>query len=146
MKQNLAALRMFLSVTVMSVLVLGPAARPIIEPRAIVLTVITCRNQVMGTVVVTDSRGRTYALGCSPDQRTAFSPARQSPAADAPWLVAVTARPVSSREGLPRACRFQVTSIPTHVQCAAASPAPLTVDFDLIWTAGFPPEARGIDW
>jgi hypothetical protein len=145
MKQNLAALQMFLSVAVMSMLVLGPAARPIIEPRAIVLTVVTCRNQVTGTVVVTDSQGRTYTLGCSPDQRTMFSPARQSPAADAPWLVTVTARPVSSGEGLPRTCRFQVTSVPIHVQCAA-SPASLTVDFDLIWTAGFPPEARGNDW
>lgn len=134
MKQNLAAVRMFLSLAVLSVLVLSPTARPIVEPRAIVLVVVTCRNQVTGTVVVTDSQGRTFTLECSADQPTVFNPVRQSPAEDAPWQVTITTRPVSGREGLPGTCRLQITSVPIHVQCTAASPALLTVDVDMFLT------------
>jgi hypothetical protein len=137
MKQNISSLRMLLSVIVMSVLVLGPVAVPIITPRATVRTIIGCQSETTGTVAVTDSRGRTYTQTCSAGMRTMLGYPGLYPTEDTPWLVTITVWPTSSRAGLPRTCRSQITNVPIHLECAAASPAPLTVDVDLILTFDF---------
>jgi hypothetical protein len=128
MRQIYQVLRMFRSIILLNVLILGPVARPIITPRVAVLMVVSCQNEVTGIVVVRDAQGRTAMLDCRADQWTMLSPAWQTPTANAPWLVTLTVQPDFSRSGLPRTCRSLVTRVPIHVQCAAASPAPLSVD------------------
>jgi hypothetical protein len=137
MKQNISSLRMLLSIVVTSVLVLGPAAVPIITPRATVRTLIGCQSQTTGTVVVTDSRGRTTTQMCSAGMRTMLGYPGLYPTEDTPWLVTITVWPASLRAGLPMFCRSQVTTVPIHLECAAASTAPLTVDVDMILTFDF---------
>ena len=137
MNQKIPALRRFLSSVVMSVLILGPAAVPIITPRATVRTIIGCQSQTLGTVTVTDSRGQTYTQTCSAGLRTMLGYPGLYPTEDAPWLVTITVRPTSSRAGLPRTCRSQITSVPIHLECAAASPAPMMVDVYMILTFDF---------
>jgi hypothetical protein len=137
MKQHTLPLRMLLSVVVMSVLMLGPAAVPIITPRASIRTIISCQSQTTGTVVVTDSRGRTFTQTCSAGMRTMLGYPGLYPTEDAPWLVTITVWPTSIRAGLPMICRSQITSVPIHLQCATISPTPLTIDVDMILTFDF---------
>jgi hypothetical protein len=137
MKHTLSVLKMLLPVVVMSLIMLAPAAAPIITPRATLRTIIVCQSHTTGTVVVTDSHGRTTTLTCSAGMRTMLGYPGLYPTEDAPWLVTIIAQPTSIRAGLPRTCRSQITSVPIHLECAAASPAPLTVDFDMILTFDF---------
>ena len=137
MKQYTLPSRMLLSVVVMSVLMFGPAAVPIITPRASIRTIIACQSHTTGTVVVTDSRGRTTTLTCGAGMRTMLGYPGLYPTEDAPWLVTILVQPTSIRAGLPRTCRSQITRVPIHLECAAASPAPLTVDVYMILTFDF---------
>jgi hypothetical protein len=137
MTQNLSPLRLFLSVVVLVVLLLGPTAVPIITPRASVRTIIACQSQTTGTIVVTDSRGRIYTQTCGAGTKSMLGYPGLYPTEDEPWLVVISMQPSSIRAGLPRICHSQITSVPIHLECAAISPAPLTVDVVMILTFDF---------
>jgi hypothetical protein len=126
--------RLFLNLFVvawLSGVMVAPAASPIITPRATLHTIIGCQGQTAATVIVTDSQGHTTTQTCSASWWTMLGYSGLYPTEDAPWVVTISVQPPSNRAGLPRTCRSQITSVPTHLQCAAASPAPLTVDFDM---------------
>jgi MFS family permease len=131
MKHSRLFLNLFVVAWLSGVLV-APVASPIITPRATLRTIIACQGQTAGTIVVTDSRGHTTTQTCDASLRSMSGYPGLVPTEVTPWQVTITAQPLFSREGLPRTCRSLVTSVPIHVQCAANSPAPLTVDFYMI--------------
>jgi hypothetical protein len=137
MKHTLSILKMLTPMIVMSFIILEPTAAPIITPRATIHTIIVCHSQITATVMVTDSRGHIYTQTCSAGLRTMLGYPGLYPTEDAPWLMTISVQPKSAREGLPRTCRSQITRVPIHLECAAASPAPLTVDVDMILTLDF---------
>jgi hypothetical protein len=131
MKQKTFTLRMFLSVALLSAMVVGPAAVPIITPPTL-RTIIACQGQTTGMIVVTDSRGRTYTQACDADLRSAPGYPGLFPTVEAPWQVTIIVLPVSLRARWLTVCHSQIISAPNHVQCATTGPAALTVDFYMI--------------
>jgi hypothetical protein len=137
MKHTLSVLKTLVPVIVMSLIMLAPAAVPIITPRATLRTIFACQGQVAGIVVVTDARGHTFSQTCSPNLKTALGYPGLYPTENAPWQVIIIARPQPFQIGLPQTCRSRITSVPVHWQCAAVGLEPLTVDFDMILTFDF---------
>ncbi len=135
MKHSITTVRILLSIVVMSVIVQGPAAVPIIEPRVTIRTLIACQGQTAGTVIVKDSRGFTYTLTCGGSSHEILGHPGLLPTSETPWQVAITAVPPDLLwSGLPQICWLQVTGLPAHLQCPAASGAPLIVDLQEIAT------------
>jgi hypothetical protein len=128
---------MLVPVVVMSLVMLAPAAVPIITPRATLRTIFACQGQVAGIVVVTDARGHTYTQTCDADLKTALGYPGLYPTEDAPWQVLIIVSSQSLQIKLPQSCQSRITSVPIHMQCAAAGLEPLTVDFDMILTFDF---------
>ncbi len=125
-------MNLFVVVALLNGVVASPAAVPIITPRATIRIIVGCQSQTVGTIVVTDSRGRATIQMCSTGTWTMLGYSGSYPTEDEPWQVTITVQPLFSWEGLPHTCRSLVTSVPIHVQCAAVSPAPLIVDFYMI--------------
>jgi hypothetical protein len=137
MKRTLSVLKMLAPVIVLSLIMLAPAAVPIITPRATLRTIIACQGPVAGIVVVTDAHGHTTTQTCSAGLKTALSYPGLYPTEDAPWQVLIIMSPKSLQIKLPQTCRSLITSVPVQVQCAAAGLEPLNIDFDMILTFDF---------
>ena len=120
------------TIVMMSAMLLAPVAVPIIIPRATLHAVFGCQSQTTGTVSVMDGHGHTYTLSCATNLTTGLGYPGQFPSEDKPWLVIISAQPGPGRLAMP--CLFKVMRAPVHVQCAANSDRPVTVDFDLILT------------
>jgi hypothetical protein len=137
MKYTLSALKMLVPVMALSLIMLAPAAVPIITPRATLRTIFICQGLTTGTVAMTDARGHTTTQTCDATRKSALGYPGLYPSADAPWLVIITVRPKAFQIGLPQTCQFRITSVPVHLQCAAPGLELLSVNFDLILTLDF---------
>jgi hypothetical protein len=134
MKHTLSVLKMLVPMVVLSLVMLTPAAVPIITPRATIRTIIGCQSQTTGTVVVTDSQGRTYIQTCGTVLKSMLGYPELYPTEAAPWQVTIIVLPTSGGAGWPRICHSQITSVPLHMECTGVSPASLGVDVDMILT------------
>ncbi len=137
MRHNTSALRILLSVVVMSVIIQSLAAVPFVEPRITFRALIACTGQTTGTVLVKDSRGHTYTLTCGSGSHAVLGYPQLLPTPETPWQVVImVAPPDILRSGLSQICWRQVTGLPTYLQCPAARGAPLMVDFLLVIVPG----------
>ncbi len=131
MKHMISDLKMLVPVVVMSLVILAPAAAPIITPYPIVRISLACRGQTFGSVSVIDAQGQTHNQVCNSATPVTFGYPMLFPAASAPWRVSVSARSMDRPTGHPRPCLFSITTLPIRLRCVANSEGQFAVDLDI---------------